>query len=104
MSIEKLLTSKAVIRKFNKMRKADETKTYLDCYKAFLASNDYKEFLEHSQSGSGGSQYSEENVDERQHIIDDFLDDFLDYPLKYNGIFKEDTDNTESNTEIEKAG
>lgn len=53
------------IRKFNKMRKADETKTYLDCYRTFLASNDYKEFLEYSQSGSGGSQYSADSVDER---------------------------------------
>lgn len=100
------------MRKFNKMRKADETKTYLDCYRAFLASNDYKEFLEYSQSGSGSSQYSEESVNERQYIIDNFLYDFLNYPLKYNGIFKEDfnmdntdaTDSTESDTDISKAG
>ena len=68
--------------------------------------------MEHSQSGSGGSQYSEESVSERQRCIDDFLYDFLNYPLKYNGIFKEDfnmdntdaTDSTESDTEISKAG
>lgn len=66
------------------MRKTDEMRSYLDCYRAFLASSDYKEFLEHSQSGSGGSQYSEENVSERQHCIDDFLFDFLNYPLKHN--------------------
>ena len=100
------------MRKFNEMRKPDETRSYLDCYRAFLESNEYKEFLEHSQSGSGGSQYSEDSVNERQYIIDNFLYDFLNYPLKYNGILKEDfnmentddTDNTESDTEISKAG
>lgn len=93
------------IRKFNKMRKADETKTYLDCYRAFLASNDYKEFLEHSQSGSGGSQYSEDSVNERQYIIDNFLDEFLEVNFKTSiAAIHDDIDNTESDTEISKAG
>lgn len=100
------------MRKFNEMRKPDESRSYLDCYRAFLVSSEYKEFLEHSQSGSGGSQYSEDSVNKRQYIIDNFLYDFLNYPLKYNGIFKEDfnmdntdaTDSTESDTEISKAG
>ncbi len=103
------------MRKFNEMRKPDESRSYLDCYRAFLESNEYKEFWEHSQSGSGGSQYSEDSVNERQYIIDNFLYDFLNYPLKYNGIFKEDfdtentdvtndTDSAESDTEISKAG
>lgn len=103
------------MRKFNEMRKPDESRNYLDCYRAFLVSSEYKEFLGHSQSGSGGSQYSEDSVNERQYIIDNFLYDFLNYPLKYNGIFKEDfnmentdvtndTDITESDTEISKAG
>ena len=78
------------MRKFNKMRKPDETRSYHDCYRAFLESDDYKKFLEHSQSGSGGSQYSADSVDDRQYIIDSFLDDFLDYPLNHNGILKED--------------
>lgn len=77
------------IRKFNAMRKPDESRSYLDCYRDFLASNEYKEFLEHSQSGSGGSQYSADSVDDRQYIIDDFLDGFIDCPLKHNGILKE---------------
>ena len=83
------------MRKFNAMRKPDESRSYLDCYRAFLVSSEYKEFLEHSQSGSGGSQYSADNVEDRQYIIDSFLDDFLDYPLQHNGILKEDFD-TES--------
>ncbi|MDE6132366.1 MAG: DUF262 domain-containing protein, partial [Oscillospiraceae bacterium] len=52
------------MKKFNEMRKPDETRNYLDCYKAFLESDDYKKFLEHSQSGSGGSQYSADNVED----------------------------------------
>lgn len=84
------------MRKFNSMRKPDETRSYLDCYRAFLASSDYKEFLVYSQSGSGGSQYSEENVSERQRCIDDFLDDFLNYPLKHNGILRDDNDMDDS--------
>ncbi len=103
------------MRQFNSMRKPDESRSYLDCYRAFLESNEYKEFLEHSQSGSGGFQYSEDSVNKRQYIIDNFLYDFLNYPLKHNGILKEDfntentdvtndTDSTESDTEIEKAG
>lgn len=74
------------MRKFNKIRKPDETRSYLDCYRAFLESNEYKEFLEHSQSGSGGSQYSADSVDDRQYIIDGFVDGFLDCPLPHNGI------------------
>lgn len=92
------------MRKFNSMRKPDESRNYLDCYRAFLESNEYKEFLEYSQSGSGGFQYSEDSVNKRQYIIDNFLYDFLNYPLKHNGALKDDTDNTESDTEIEKAG
>ena len=85
------------MKKFNEMRKPYESRSYLDCYKAFLESDDYKKFLEHSQSGSGGSQYSADNVEDRQYIIDSFIDDFLNYPLEHNGAFKEDlgTENTD---------
>lgn len=52
-------------------------KTYLDCCRAFLASEDYKEFLEFSQSGSGNAQYSADNVNMRQSTLDYFIDKFM---------------------------
>lgn len=37
------------------------------------------------KSGSGGTQYSAESVNERQYIIDEFLYDFLGCSIPYNG-------------------
>lgn len=68
-------------------RKNFQDKTYLECYRAFIASDDYKKFLELSQSGSGNAQYSADNVEDRQYILDGFIEDFLDVPLPHNGIF-----------------
>lgn len=53
-----------------------QSKTYLECYRAFIESDDYKEFLEFSQSGSGNAQYSADNVNIRQSTFDYFIDKF----------------------------
>lgn len=100
------------MKKFSKMCKPDESKTYLDCYRAFLnSSKDYERFVILSSSGSGGSQYSAENVDDRQYIIDTFIDDFLDYPLKHSDVLRDnynmdntdDTDGTDNQFTMEFA-
>ncbi len=66
--------------------KKSQDKTYLECYRAFIASDDYKKFLEFSQSGSGTAQYSADSVEDRQYIFDGFIEDFFDLPLPHNGI------------------
>lgn len=73
--------------RFNSFKEKSQSKTYLECYRAFLASEDYKKFLELSQSGSGNAQYFADNVEDRQYILDGFIEDFLDVPLPHNGIF-----------------
>lgn len=52
--------------RFNGYEENTQGKTYLECYRAFLANEDYKEFLEFSQPGSGNAQYSADNVNIRQ--------------------------------------
>lgn len=74
-------------------RKNFQDKTYLECYRAFIASDDYKKFLELSQSGSGNAQYSADNVEDRQYILDGFIEDFFDEPLKIKT--ETNTDNTD---------
>lgn len=80
-------------------------KSYLDFFRDFLKSKEYEDFSAYkaandsgkkgAKSGSGGTQYSAESVDERQYIIDCYLEDFLDCPLKHNGAVKENTDDTD---------
>lgn len=93
-----------------------ENKSYLDFFRKFINSSEYAEFTAYKavkddngqkgkKSGSGGTQYSAESVDERQHIIDDFLDEFLEVNFKTSiAAIHDDTDSTESDTEISKAG
>lgn len=99
-----------------------ENESYLDLLRAFVKSEEYTRFTAYKavknsngqkgeKSGSGGTQYSEESVDERQYIIDSFIEEFLDVDFKMTvGLNDNDTDNTndtdsiESDTEIEKAG
>lgn len=83
-----------------KFNHTDTDKTYLDCYRAFLTSDDYKKFFELCQSGSGGLQYASTTVEKRQHIIDNFLYNYLGYTLDEDN----DTNEAESDTEISKAG
>ena len=68
------------LKKFKAMKNPDG-KTYLEFFRAFITSAEYQKFLTLCQSGSGGTQYSAENVDGRQSIIDGYLDEFLDCPL-----------------------
>lgn len=63
--------------RFNGYEENTQGKTYLECYRAFLANEDYKEFLEFSQSGSGNAQYSADNVNIRQSTLDYFIDKFI---------------------------
>lgn len=74
-----------------------DNKSYLDFFREFAESKDYTEFSAYKaarddngqkgeKSGSGGTQYSAESVDDRQYIIDSFLEDFFDLPLPHNGI------------------
>lgn len=63
--------------RFNGYEENTQGKTYLECYRAFLANEDYKEFLEFSQSGSGNAQYSADNVNIRQSTLDYFIDKFM---------------------------
>lgn len=76
-----------------------ESKSYLDFFRSFLNSEEYSQFTAYKavgnesgkkgeKSGSGGTQYSADSVDERQYIIDSYLEEFLDFPLEYNGIFR----------------
>lgn len=78
-------------------------KTYLDFFREFTKSEDWLKFTSYKakktssntdetgvvekgeKSGSGGTQYSEDSVNERQYIIDNFLYDFLDCSIPYNG-------------------
>lgn len=62
--------------RFKSYEEKSQSKTYLECYRAFLKSDDYKEFLEFSQSGSGNAQYSTDNVNIRQSTLDYFIDKF----------------------------
>lgn len=68
------------LKKFKTMRNPDDKK-YIDFIRAFITSAEYQKFLDLCQSGSGGAQYSADNVDGRQYTIDDYLDEFLDCPL-----------------------
>lgn len=76
-----------------------ESKSYLDFFRSFLNSEEYSQFTAYKavgnesgkrgeKSGSGGTQYSADSVEERQDIIDSYLEEFLDFPLEYNGIFR----------------
>lgn len=80
-----------------------DNKSYLDFFRKFSESEDYTAFSAYKavrddngqkgeKSGSGGTQYSAESVDDRQYIIDSFLEDFLDYPYYPLGTIKEDYD------------
>lgn len=76
-----------------------ESKSYLNFFRSFLNSEEYSQFTAYKavgnesgkrgeKSGSGGTQYSADSVEERQYIIDSYLEEFLDFPLEYNGIFR----------------
>lgn len=78
-----------------------ENKSYLDFFREFIKSEEFAKFTAYKavknsngqkgeKSGSGGTQYSSESVDDRQHIIDDFLDKFLDCPSGHNSVFQDD--------------
>ena len=75
------------LKKFNNVSNP-ENKSYLEFFRAFIASEKSKQFFaykapkdkdsqEGKKSGSGGTQYSAESVDDRECIIDDFLDYFF---------------------------
>ena len=70
-------------------------KTFVEFVGAFLKSKEAKKFFAYrapkkdedrndKQTGSGGTQYSAESIDERETALSDFLDDFLDAPLTDN--------------------
>lgn len=74
-------------------------KSYLDFFREFLKSEDYEKFTEYKartdgqrgeKSGSGGTQYSAESVEDRQYILDGFIEDFFDVPLPHNGVLVND--------------
>lgn len=114
---------------FNSLENKNK-KTYLDFFRAFVNSEDWVKFTSYKakktddemnssekgeKSGSGGTQYSEDSVNERQYIIDNFLYDFLDCSIPYNGavisskntrdeINEEVRSNAEAQSEINRAG
>lgn len=62
------------LKRYNEIR--DPSMSYGEFLHNFLASDEYQRFCDTEDTGSGGSQYSLENVSERQTIIDDYLDSY----------------------------
>src|SRR5574344_1055133 len=62
---------------FNKNNKAN--KNFVDFLREFWQSEYYDKFTDACDAkGSGGGQYSSENVSERQYALYDFIDEYLD--------------------------
>ena len=84
-----------------------ENKSYLDLFRTFIKSKEFSKFSAYkavkdsngqkgAKSGSGGTQYSSDSVDDRQYIIDCFVEEFFNADFKMiRDIVKDDTDNTD---------
>ncbi len=68
-----------------------DNKSYLDFFREFLKSEDYEKFTEYKartdgqkgeKSGSGGTQYSADSVEDRQYILNSYFEEIFDVPFK----------------------
>ena len=72
----------------------------------FFLSDEYQKFCDTEETGSGGSQYSLENVSERQAIIDDYLDSYFENSenTEGEGDDRKGTETTSGRTENSYSG
>lgn len=61
------------LKKYNDSCDTINTSSFLEIIREFWNSDEYEEYEEYCSSGSGASQYSAENVQKRQQIIDKFI-------------------------------